>query len=137
MRFLLCFSVCMALFACDSPSPAFLHANASKHMVGGNQYSVYVTETQAQAIRTNFATRPEMRIIARQAETAIEVASGCSVTEIHGDVALLTGQLDCTKRPVAGEWAEWKTPRKRGLRCQGESIASNWGDWRNISLDCF
>ncbi|SHG87615.1 hypothetical protein [Cognatishimia maritima] len=137
MRFPLCFSVCTALLACDSPAPAFRNADATKHVIGGNQYSVYVTETQAQAIRTSFAPRPDIRTIARQAETAIETASGCSVTEIQGDVALLTGQLDCTKRPVAGEWAAWKAPRKRGLRCQGESVASHWGDWRNVSLECF
>ena len=137
MRFPLCFLLGWLLCACDSPSPAFSGAEASRHEVGSNTFSVYVKNGQAQSIRTNFAKRPDIRSVARQAETAKEAASGCPVVKIYGDVALLNGTLDCSQPIRPNEWAVWSKPPRRGMTCVGESSASRRGDWRDVTLDCF
>lgn len=137
MRSLLCLLMCGMISACDSPSPAFHGAEASQHEVGGNVFSVYVKTGQAQAIRTNFAKRPDIRAIARQAETAMEAASGCSVVEIYGDVALLNGTLECSQPLDPGQRARWVKPPRRGWTCLGDSRASHWGDWSDVTLECF
>lgn len=137
MRSLLCLFLCWLLSACDSPSPVFHGADASRHEIGGNTFSVYVKGGHAQAIRTNFAKRPDIRVIALQAETAIEAASGCPVIEIYGDVALLTGTLNCGQKIVPEERAKLVKPPRRWLTCVGESSASHWGEWHDVTLDCF
>lgn len=137
MRSFLCFFFCWTLTACDSPSPAFQGAVASRHDIDGNTYSVYVKGNRAQAIRTNFARRPDIRLIADQAEMAIETASGCPVTQIYGDVALLTGVLDCARPILPNEPAKFIKPPRRGLTCMGDSMTSQWGGWRNVTLDCY
>lgn len=137
MRSLLCVFLFWTLVACDSPSPAFHGADVSRHDIGGNTFSVYVKGGQAQAIRTNFAKHPDIRVIAFQAETAIETASGCPVTEIYGDVALLTGTLDCGRPIIPEHRAKWVKPPRHGLMCLGETSASHWGDWHDVTLECF
>lgn len=137
MRSLLRLFMFGLLSACDQPSPAFYGAEASRHEIGGNLFSVYVKAEQAQAIRTNFAKRPDISNIAQQAETAMEAASGCPVVEIYGDVALMNGTLDCSKPLVPGQRARWVKPPRRGWTCLGDSRASHWGDWSDVTLECF
>lgn len=137
MRYLLCFLFAVLLSACDSPFPAFRGADVSRHDISGNSFSVYIRGENAQAVRTNFAKRLDIRVISLQAEMAIETASGCNLVEIYGDVALLTGVLDCSRPVSKSERAKWVQPPRRGLTCLGESSPSRWGDWRDVTLDCF
>ncbi|MEE2946604.1 MAG: hypothetical protein VX444_15665 [Pseudomonadota bacterium] len=136
MRALTIAMFAIILAACDSPSPEYRHAQVSRQVIGEHSFSIYFTQYKAQAIRTNFAKRPDIRAIARQAEQAIERATGCPVSEIYGDVAVLDGVLDCGKPVVAGEWATWKRPQRSGLICDGYSQISRWGDWQDITLEC-
>ena len=136
MRALTIAMIATIFAGCDSPSPEYRDAQVSRQVIGEHSFTVYFTQSKAQAIRTNFAKRPDIRVIARQAEQAIERATGCPVSEIYGDVALLDGVLDCSKPVVAGEWAQWKRPLRSGLICDGYSQISRWGDWQDITLEC-
>lgn len=136
MRFVIGLVLCCCLLGCASPSPEFMDGASSRHQIGENQFSVHVKADRVQAIRTNFAKRPDIRLVARQAELAIEAATGCPATHIYGDVALMEARIDCTKPLKDGDWAAWSKPRRSGLRCAGYGDPSRWGDWTNIKLDC-
>ncbi|MFY0594855.1 MAG: hypothetical protein JXQ85_00355 [Cognatishimia sp.] len=137
MRYFLCSFVLLGLVACDSPSIEFMDGEKSVHEIGGHSFSVHVKGDRAQVIRTNFAKKPDIRVISRQAERAIEEAAHCPVTEIYGDVAVMVGQLDCSKPLKVGEWAKWTAPPRRSLICDGQSSPSRWGGWSDILLECY
>lgn len=136
MRRLLCLFLSSGLAACDSPSVEFMGGQKSVHNIGGHSFSVHVKGAKAQVIRTNFAKKPDLQNISRQAELAIEQATGCPVTEIYGDVAVMAGSIDCTKPLKAGEWATWTAPSRTSLICDGYSSPSRWGGREDILLAC-
>ncbi|WP_205965382.1 hypothetical protein [Pseudooceanicola onchidii] len=89
------------LAACDAPTPGFRGADVSRHTVDGSTFAVYVKGETAQAVRTNRQFAPRIGPLAGQAAVAMQAASGCRVTRLGGDAAVLVGSLSCGGRPRA------------------------------------
>ncbi len=136
MRHFLCLFSFLIFASCDSPAPAFIGVEVSRHDIGGNQFSVYVKGARAQAIRTNATRQPDIQAISRQAELAIEKAAQCSVSEIFGDVSVLTAILDCSIPLVANHWAKWTRPKRSYVSCDGYSRHYRWGSGLDMTLGC-
>lgn len=106
----------LLLAACDSPTPGFKGAEVSRHTVDGSTFSVHVKGDTAQAVRTNRGYAPRIGPLAERAVVAMQQASGCRVTRIGGDAAVLVGYLSCTT-PVTQTCAVDATlTGPRGLR---------------------
>lgn len=118
-RFLYLFAV---LAACDTPSPAFWGAAVDEIEVDGSYFDVRQRADVAEAIRVNADGRPDISVIARRAELAIEKSTGCNVKSLYGDVAMLTGQLDCKSAVDPDNHAVWRQRPKVNYTCLG---------WRN------
>ena len=80
---------------CDGPTPHFRGIEARTVTVEGSTFDIRRKGDVAEAIRTNSQYAPRMGPIARRAEIAIEQATGCRVTEVRGDAAVILGKLDC------------------------------------------
>lgn len=122
-----------ALIACNTPSVPFLGQEAARVQIEGSTFDVYVSGERAEAIRINPERRPQIGVIARKAELAIEQASGCPVTRIHGDVALLAADIDCTKPIVAGQWARFAKPKRAYLEC----VQTGGRIGEDLEMSCF
>lgn len=88
------------LAACSDPSPHFSGVNATRVSVSGSTFDVRLRGNLAEAIRINPQYAPRLGPLRQQASQAMATVSGCRVTGVLGDQALMTGLLDCsTKRP--------------------------------------
>lgn len=92
MRYLLCL---ILLSACNTPSPGFRGIAPVRVTVDGSVFDVRVMGTLAEAIRVNPEYAPRMGPIGPRAARAIAQVSGCTVTRIGGDQAMIKAALDC------------------------------------------
>lgn len=87
--------VLLLLAACNTPGPAFRGVPATTVTVDGSTFDVRVSDTTAEAIRTNVEYAPRFGPIKERATTAIERVSGCEVRSITGDQAVAVAKLKC------------------------------------------
>ncbi len=85
----------VCLFGCNSPSPHFRGVDTTRISVGGSTFDVRQKGRLAEAVRLNGEYAPRLGPIARRAEIAMEVVSGCDVIELRGDAAQILGILRC------------------------------------------
>ena len=85
------------LMACDTPSPAFRGIEPVRITVGKSTFDVRVRGNRAEAIRLNTEWAPRLAAVAPRAKAAIEKVSGCEVTKLEGDQALILARLKCGK----------------------------------------
>ena len=86
-----------ALSACNTPSPGFRGVAPVRISVGQSTFDVRVDGNRAEAIRLNREWAPRLAAVAPRAVPAIEKVSGCTVTKLGGDQALITARLKCGK----------------------------------------
>lgn len=84
---------------CNAPGPHFRHLTATRVTVDQATFDVRINRRLAEAIRVNSQYAPRLGPIAGQAARAMELVSGCPVTEVRGDAAQITGILDCGDGP--------------------------------------
>ena len=87
----------IALAACNTPSPGFRGIAPVRITVGQSTFDVRVDGNRAEAIRLNREWAPNMKAVAPRAVAAIEKVSGCEVTKLGGDQALIAARLKCGK----------------------------------------
>ncbi len=95
LSLILSLGVLCPLVACTDPSPHFHGVNATRVHVEGSTFDIRVRGNLAEAIRINPQYAPRLGPLRQQAEQAMAVVSGCAVTGVLGDQALMTGVLDC------------------------------------------
>ena len=84
--------------------------------VAESVFHVRVMDRKAQAIRVNTQFAPRLGPIGARAAVAIEAVSGCKVTKIDGDAAVIIGTLKCNGAQPASP----PFPRTGGsLECYG------------------
>ena len=86
---------CLALAACNAPSPYFRGQAAERVVIETNVFDVRVRGELAEAVRLSRGWTPRLHGIVPYAEAAMERVSGCDVVRITGDQALLLGELEC------------------------------------------
>jgi hypothetical protein len=94
MRHLI-FSVFVVLGGCNTPGPHFRGLEPTRISVDGSVFDIRVRGELAEALRVNPEYAPRLGPIQTRAAQAMALVSGCIVTEVRGDQALLTGLLDC------------------------------------------
>lgn len=93
MRSLALLAVLLA--GCDSPSPAVARWQRATVATGGMVFGVHWSVDRAEAYRTSRHLRPRLSAVQANAAVAIEQASGCRVSAIGGDHAIVTARLAC------------------------------------------
>ncbi len=89
------------LAACGQPSPLspFAGLPAQRVAVGGSEFSVRATASEAQAVRRGFDPNAmfQREAIATRAGLAMERASGCRVVPgtLRGDAVIIEAEMDC------------------------------------------
>ncbi len=91
--------VFLCLAGCDTPSPGFRGIEPVRVSVDGSVFDVRVNDSKAEAIRLNSEYAPRLSGIAPKAVFAIEQVSGCKVTKLGGDQALIKAKLSCGGTP--------------------------------------
>lgn len=93
MRYLL---LCLGLLAaCNTPGPGFRGVPATQVTVDGSVFDVRVRGNTAEAIRTNRQYAPRPGPIETRARLAISQVSGCRVSRLKGDAAVIHARLAC------------------------------------------
>lgn len=129
-----------ALTGCNTPSPAFAGEPATRVTIDGSVFDIRVKDRKAEAIRLNPQYAPRLGPIGARAAIAMEHISGCEVTKVTGDAAVVFGKLRCGKDPVRPPYAglpggtldcygidSYKSP------ATGELVTSYDCDWRPAS----
>jgi hypothetical protein len=80
---------------CAAPGSELEDRPATRVMVMGSVFDVRVKDRTAQAIRVNRQYAPRLGPIGARAAFAMQHVSGCTVTKLKGDAALLIGTLRC------------------------------------------
>lgn len=101
--------------ACDAPTPGFRGAVVSRHVVDGAAFTVHHKGGQAEAVRTNRQYAPRIGPLAGQAAVAVQQATGCRVTQLAGDAAVLVARLSCGGAPVAACQVDAVLRGRRGV----------------------
>lgn len=83
--------------ACDTPSPGFRGVAPVRITVGKSTFDIRVDGNRAEAIRLNREWALRLEAVAPRAVAAIEKVSGCTVTKLDGDQALMFARLKCGK----------------------------------------
>jgi len=91
----------MLLAGCAAPTSGFRGAVATEVVVEGSRFQVYRKGDQAQAVRINRQFAPRIGPLAGRAAIAMQQVTGCRVTDMAGDAAVMVGRLSCTATPVA------------------------------------
>ena len=82
--------------ACGShPGPQFSGVDPTRVTIGPATYDIRVQRNTAQAVRINTLYAPRSGPLAGFAALAMEQVSGCSVSRIKGDAAVMIGSLSC------------------------------------------
>ena len=84
-----------ALAGCNTPSPAFRGIAPTRITVEGSTFDVRIDGNRAEAIRLNPEYAPRLAAVAPRATVAIETVSGCTVSRLRGDQALILATLKC------------------------------------------
>jgi hypothetical protein len=85
----------LVLAACNTPGPYFDRVPATRVEVADMVFDIRVRGDLAQAMRLNPQWAPRLDGVAGPAARAMAEVSGCRVTGIRGDQALMLGSLDC------------------------------------------
>ena len=93
------FPALLALVGCDTAGPHFGDVPATRLSIDGATFDVRVNGRLAEAIRVNPQYAPRLGALAPRAARAMQIVSGCEVTEVRGDAAQITGILDCGEGP--------------------------------------
>ena len=122
----------MAVFmlsACSIETRHFRGVEPVQLIVDDSVFDVRVRGNLAEAIRTNPQYAPRLGPLRAQSAFAMALVSGCAVTGVLGDQAVMTGVLDCTTRTRASiselydctavaEWAQaQRTTEYSGNAC--------------------
>ncbi len=103
------------LAACNTPGLDFAGQPATQVTVAGSTFAIRIADRRAEAIRLNPGYAPRLGPIGARAAFAMEQVSGCKVTKIKGDAAVVYGTLRCS-----GEAAPLQGVLPRGtLECYG------------------
>ncbi|MGI3169315.1 hypothetical protein ACRARG_09200 [Pseudooceanicola sp. C21-150M6] len=100
---------------CDAPTPGFGNGAVSRHSVEGSDFTVYVTGDIAESVRTNPQFAPRIGPLAGRGAIAMQMASGCRVTQLAGDAAVLVGRLNCGGRAAPACEVEAVLKGRRGI----------------------
>lgn len=117
----------LLLPACGQPDPHFRHQPVTRVVVEGDLFDVRLRGRLAEAVRRNPRYAPRLGPVGPRAARAMEQVSGCRVTEIRGDAAMVLGLLDCghgavrDRRKLAPESCE-VIERERLLGGQAEDL---------------
>ncbi|MDQ2090709.1 hypothetical protein [Marimonas arenosa] len=95
MKTLLKLGIYLTLTACNTPSLGFRGVAPVRITAGQSTFDVRVDGNRAEAIRLNREWAPRLEAVAPRAVVAIEKVSGCEVTKLGGDQALITARLRC------------------------------------------
>lgn len=87
--------LCILLAACNTPGPGFRGIAPVRVTVGQSRFDVRVDGTRAEAIRVNPEWAPRFVSVAPRGAAAMAQVSGCRVTRMQGDQAVMLGDLDC------------------------------------------
>ncbi|MFA3920268.1 hypothetical protein [Ruegeria hyattellae] len=98
-----------ALAACSTASPEFRGTPVTRVEVGGSVFDVRVRGGLAEAVRRNSQYAPRLGPIGPRAGSAMAQVSGCEVVGVLGDQAVMTGVLNCDRRPK-----DWALPAATG-----------------------
>ncbi|OIQ34829.1 MAG: hypothetical protein BM559_05075 [Roseobacter sp. MedPE-SWchi] len=86
------------LGACAEPQGHFAAAPVQRVTVDGAVFDIRLRGNLAEATRVNPQYAPRLGPLRVQAAEAMAAVSGCRVTGVLGDQALMTGVLDCSDR---------------------------------------
>ena len=118
--------------ACNTPTAPFRGVTAHRATIDSSTFDVRVRGETAEAIRINVQYAPRLGPLEGRAARAMAVVSGCDVTRVTGDQALLLGQLDCDGRP-----RDYRPPEPLSLECERISDALRLeGEPRYADYDC-
>lgn len=92
--------------------------NASRVEIDGSQFVVRWFGQRAEVIRVSRERRPQIGVMARRAEAAVEQVSGCQAQTIFGDVALMRAELDCETGIDPQDFAKWQRPPRFVFYCE-------------------
>lgn len=123
--------IAIALVGCNTPSLEFRGVAPVTITVDGSTFDVRIKDLRAQAIRTNIQYAPRMGPIGGRAKAAIEQVSGCKVTQVGGDQALISAVLNCGKGPPPPK------PIGQDYECYSVGdLGVDDGDLSDLVLDC-
>ncbi|WP_294608637.1 hypothetical protein [Roseovarius sp.] len=83
------------LAACNTPGQEFRGIDPVRVSIAQSTFDVRVDGTYAQAIRLNREWAPRFEAVAPRGAAAIQKVSGCRVTRLWGDQAVMLARLDC------------------------------------------
>lgn len=103
----------LILTACAAPTSGFRGVPGQPVHVEGSDFMIYRKGDQAQAVRVNRQYAPRIGPLAGRAAMAMQQATGCRVTDMAGDAAVLVARLSCKAavRPACQVDAVLKGPR--------------------------
>ncbi|WP_407494562.1 hypothetical protein [Pseudooceanicola sp. MF1-13] len=104
------------LAGCAAPTSGFRGAVSSDVVVEGSRFQVYRSGDQAQAVRVNSQFAPRIGPLAGRAAIAMQLVTGCRVTDMAGDAAVLVGRLSCAAAPVDACEVDAVLKGRRGYR---------------------
>ena len=122
----------LAVAGCNTPSRDFRGIEARRIAVAGSSFDVRVRGELAEAIRVTAQYAPRLGPVEGRAALAMAAVSGCEVTRVTGDQALMLGQLDCDGRPN-----DYRPPPAVSFECEriGDLLRLE-GDPRYADYDC-
>lgn len=122
------------LAGCATPGPEFREVPSQRISVAGSVFDVRIQGRKGEAIRVNRQYAPRLGPIGARAAFAMQVASGCKVTRITGDAAVVHGTLRCNGEappPVVA------FPKHVELECYGiDSYVSGATHEEITNYDC-
>jgi hypothetical protein len=108
--------VMLLLAGCAAPTSGFRGAVASEVVIEGSRFQIYRKGDQAQAVRTNRQFAPRIGPLAGRAAVAMQQVTGCRVTDMAGDAAVLVARLSCGGPRVAACQVDAILKGRRGVR---------------------
>ncbi len=83
------------LTGCEAPGQHFRHVDPKTAMSGGSVFEIRQRGTLVEAIRLNSRYAPRLGRVADEAKLAIERTTGCRVTRVLGDAAVIIARVVC------------------------------------------
>ena len=127
-------AICTVLLSgCDAPSRYFRDEPVTRVEIGSMIFDVRTRGALSEAVRISNGWAPRLSGVAPFAEAAMEQVTGCDVTRLSGDQAVILGTLACGAdgpRPAA-------PPALLGFECDPvEGWRSDGLDQATIAFDC-
>ncbi|WGI23464.1 hypothetical protein [Amylibacter sp. IMCC11727] len=87
----------LAVAACDTPRFGFQYDQVDQLSVAGNDYKVYYTKTEAQAVRLNRVGIKSLQTAADAGVLAIKLATQCDIKRVDpkSDPVLIIARINC------------------------------------------